>query len=78
MPAKPKKEQKNRKLPELSQENYGVWEMHVKHCFYAADWLKMYEASLKHPPTPWTKTRRMLKLLLMTAERPGAPSPVTQ
>lgn len=45
MPAKAaKKEEKGHKLPELGQENYDVWEMHVKHCFYAADWLGMYEA----------------------------------
>ena len=50
MPAKAaKKEEKGHKLPELSQENYDVWEMHVKHCFYAADWLGMYEASQVPP-----------------------------
>ena len=48
MPAKAKKEEKAHKLPELGQENYDVWEMHVKHCFYAADWLGMYEASQVH------------------------------
>ena len=50
MPAKAaKKEEKAHKLPELGQENYDVWEMHVKHCFYAADWLGMYEASQVAP-----------------------------
>lgn len=49
MPAKAKKEEKAHKLPELGQENYDVWEMHVKHCFYAADWLGMYEASQVPP-----------------------------
>ena len=50
MPAKAaKKEEKAHKLPELGQENYDVWEMHVKHCFYAADWLGMYEASQAPP-----------------------------
>ena len=40
MPAKAaKKEEKAHKLPELGQENYDVWEMHAKHCFYTADWL---------------------------------------
>jgi len=50
MPAKAaKKEEKSHKLPELGQENYDVWEMHVKHCFYSADWLGMYEASQAPP-----------------------------
>ena len=78
-PKAAKKEEKAHKLPELGQENYDVLEMHVKHCFYAADWLGMYEASQVPPDADAGDIKTVLNVHFpqsATELTPGVPGPL--